>query len=531
MRKNIKYIALVIPIVLALGCTKTMEDMNNDPKSITNSRLSVDGVLFKQHITNMETNLFNLTTSWEYQVQQNLNADVFAGYTMHPGSFGITNTNDNYKWNHGWNAWAFIVAQQNLTEFLSLKAQTSNGTSNTDFYACGLILKVMTALPLVDAFGPFPYLQYGVGINPAFNSVDSIYKFGFIKELTTAIDTLEKYVGGPMADRVKNSGADITSLGGDLKNWIKLANTLKLRLAIRMSDVDPTTAGQYIQEVKADANGLIDATTGDVSIDCAANGVSNPFSFISTAWVDCVMSADMQSFLVGYQDPRLSVYFVAATDDTVKTQGGTYAGVRPGVALTQGKGHYAKFSLLNVPGTFMLLSGAESYFLAAEACVKGLGGYAAGDAQTFYENGVTASFKLHGIEAQAADYLKSTKTPANYVDYSNKSNNYTATTTVTPKWDGTNKLEQIITQKWIAIFPQGAESWAEARRTGFPKLTVPKNMESGDNFDGTIKKGEYLKRLPYPSNIVSISPDQAASAISKYLNGKDDGAQKIWWQK
>jgi hypothetical protein len=533
MKKIIPHlIILILPTLFCLGCTKLMEDMNNDPKSLTNARLSADGVLFKQHIINMEENLFNLTTSWEYQIQENLNADVFAGYTMHPGNFNSSTTNDNYNWNTGWNGWAFTIAQTNLTDFLALKSQTFSGKLNSDFYSYGLVLKVLTAIPLIDGFGPFPYLQYGTGTNPTFNNVDSIYLAGFIPELNAVIDTLNAYTKRPSATRVQLSGADISTFGGDIVKWIKLANTLKLRLAIRISNADPISAQKYITQTLAETHGFIDKSTGDFAIDCAANGVTNPFSFLTGLFNDCNMSADMQSFLGGFQDPREAVYFLPAKDDTVKLQGGDYAGVRPGVTLTQNKGHYAGYSLLNVPNNFMIFSGAESYFLKAEAAIKSLGGLTPADAQTLYEDGVKASFTLHGLsDAQAIAYLSSNASPANYVDYSNRINNYPATTTITPKWTGADQLEKIITQKWISIYPLGVEAWAEFRRTGFPKLKIPKNMETSANVDGTIPAGQFVRRMPYPSNILALSPDQAKAAITKYLNGKDDGFQKLWWQK
>lgn len=531
MKNYIKLILFAFTIIATQACTDMMEDMNNDPKRITMTDLQADGELYKQHIISMEKNLFNLTSSWQYQVQQNLNADVFAGYTMHPSNFGgATTINSNYNWNHGWNGWAFIVAQTNLTEYLALARETEKGAEFGDFYAYGLILKVMTALPLVDGFGPFPYLEYGVGLSPKFDDVEAIYKEGFLPELSMAIDTLKAYAAGPAANRVKNSGADISNFAGDITNWIKLANTLKLRLAMRISNVDPATAGTYIAEVVNDPIGVLDETTGDFSINTAANGVFNPFSFISTSWVDCIMSADMQSFMGGMEDPRLAKYFLPATSDTVTFQSGTYAGLRPGVELSSSKGHYAGFSLVNVGANFLWVSGAESYFLLAEAAARNLGGLSTGDAQDYYESGVTASFILRGLsEGDAAAYLESEATPSDYIDYNNHDNNYEATTAITPKWNNADGLEQILTQKWIAIFPLGAEAWAEFRRTGYPKLIIPKNMENSANFDGTLGAGEFLKRMPYPSNILSLSPDEATQAINSYLDGKDDAAQKLWW--
>ncbi len=526
MKKIISYI-LLVPVVLMFSCTGLMDDMNNDPKSITSERMVADGVLYSQHIVSMQKNLYNLTTSWQYQVQQNLNADVFAGYTMHPGSFGTATTNDNYNWNHGWNGWAFTVAQTTLTQFLSLKSDTKDGTEKDDFYAYGLILKVMTALPLVDGFGPFPYLDYGVGASPKFDNVDAIYLQGFIPELTSAINTLKSHIGTDTENRVRDSGADLSSLQGDITSWVKLANTLKLRLALRISNKDEAAARPIIQECMDETNGFLET---DFSINVRDNNLLNPFAFISVAWTDCVMSADMQSFLVGFNDPRLSAYFVPATDASVTDAGAEYAGVRAGVALTQDKGAYAGYSKLNVSDNFKLVSGAESFFLRAEAALRGLGGLGAGQAQQYYEDGVRASFAANGLtEGSASDYLASTTTPADYIDYSAAENNYALATTITPQWDAGNGLEQIITQKWIANFPQGAEAWAEFRRTGFPQLIIPKNMETSSNFDGTIGAGQFLKRMPYPSNIIEISPDAASAAIVNYLGGADNGGTALWW--
>lgn len=531
MKKRFHYIIiLALPLLILWGCTKTMEDMNVDPKSVTDVSLYPDGLLFKIHITNMEKNLFNVTTSWEYQVQQNLNADDLSGYTMQDGFSGATN--DNFDWHTSWNDWAYIVAEGNLTDYIALKNETNSGKTDGDFYAYGLILKVMTCLPLVDDFGPFPYFQYGTTVYPVFNNVDSIYKYGFMVDLTNARDTLEAYAKGPAAQRVQNSGADISTFGGNITSWIKLANTIQLRLAMRMSTVDPTDAKTYVAAAVADPNGFVDAITGDWSLNCSAgnpNGLLQPFSFVSTAWGNCAMSADMQSYLEGMQDPREAAYFLPSTD-ALDGVAGKFAGIRPGVgpAGSSYSGGYGFFSFLNVPSNFLLISGAESYFLLAEAALNGL---TSGNAQALYTQGVQTSFALRGLTAaQAATYLASTGTPANYVDYHNSSNNNTATSKVTPQWNPTMAEEQIITQKWIAMWPQGAEGWAEFRRTGYPQLMLPINMVSAASFDGTIPAGHFAHRMPYPDQILSLAPAQSTAAVNAYLGGKDNGYTKLWWE-
>ncbi len=515
-----KYIISFIAVfaIIASGCTDLMEDMNNAPKSLTNERLAADGVVFKQYINTMETNLFELTSTWKYQIQQNLNADMFGGYTMPPNNFSNTQ-NHNYNWNNGWNDYIFTVAQTNLSNFLALE-NLSKGQGYEDFYAYGLILKVMAALPVVDAFGPFPYLKYGKEETPAFDDVQAIYEDGFLPELDTAIAILEKYAASDAATRVANSGADLSNFGGNIESWIKVANTLKLRLAMRISNADESKANACITEVLKNSYGVLDSETGDFAINCAANNVTNPFHYLSTKWNNCAMSADMQSFLVGMNDPRIAAYFLEIED-------GGYVGIRPGSDYKNGT--YTA-SLLNVSSNFMWISGAESYFLLAEAAQRGLGGLSSGDAKSYYESGVNASFVLRGLtESEATTYLASTATPADYVDSLDSDNSYTATTDITPQWDDSRAIEQIITQKWIAMYPLGCEAWAEFRRTGYPKLVIPTNMATAANFDGTLQAGEYLKRLPYASNILSLSADAAQTAVDNYLNGKDDAAQSLWW--
>ena len=102
-------------------------------------------------------------------------------------------------------------------------------------------------------------------------------------------------------------------------------------------------------------------------------------------------------------------------------------------------------------------------------------------------------------------------------------------TSITIKWDESatfeQKLERIITQKWIAMYPEGNEAWAEFRRTGYPKLfPVAEN-----NSNGVVPAGEFIKRVPYPTAVTNASQAATATAISSYLNGKDNTFEPIWW--
>ena len=172
------------------------------------------------------------------------------------------------------------------------------------------------------------------------------------------------------------------------------------------------------------------------------------------------------------------------------------------------------------------MTGAESWFLKAEAALRGWAG--AGDAQTDYQTGINTSFQQWGVSS--ASYLtNATSLPTAYTDPKNSANNSPALSTITIQWDpaATNeqKLERIITQKWLAIFPDGQEAWADFRRTGYPKLFTVVNNLSG----GTIDTQTQIRRLPYPTNEYNTNGAAVQSAVSKLLNGADNGGTRLWW--
>lgn len=527
MKKIFKLIIPALSALLILGCTKTMEDMNESDLAMTEESTDVGDYACRGYLTTMLSYVKNINGSWQYQVQQTLNADLFAGYFMHPGNFGAVATNDNYVFNGiKWNGQAFTDAQTVLSNFVALKKVA--GASFTDYVAYGTVLKVLAASAVVDGFGPYPYLKYGQE-NAPWDNVDDIYLKGFLPELDAAIDTMVMYSQiADLKDRIKKGESDISTLKGNINNWIKLANTLRLRYAMRVSKVEPAIAEQYVKKCQDSQLGYL---TTDFAIDIKENKLSNPFFFQSKEWDDLVMGADIYSFLTGYNDSRVKLFFNTSKGDTALHAGlaHNYAAMRQGCPMIK-ESDYIKFSQVNYEtfNKFVLVSGAEASFLLAEAALNGW--VTDKSAGAYYTEGVTNSFKLFG--ATIGEYLNSNSKPADYIDIVNSENNFSATTTITPKWDDAatqaEKLERIITQKWIAIFPNGAEAWAEFRRTGYPKIKLPKFMETGPNEDGTIPQGEFVKRLPYPTPVKNASKT-INEAITKYLNGKDDGNQRLWW--
>ena len=224
--------------------------------------------------------------------------------------------------------------------------------------------------------------------------------------------------------------------------------------------------------------------------------------------------------------PRLPFYALPALDPAVK---GQYKGVRNGINITV-KDTYINFSQPNFTPTtpVKVMDVSESYFLRAEGVLKGWN-MGAGTSQQFYENGVKASFKQVGASGDEAYLNNSTLTSKEYIDPKNPANNSPALSTITIKWQEGDtperKLERIITQKWIAMYPEGREGWAEFRRTGFPKLFPNVVNNSG----GKIPPGEFIKRLTYPTSITNASKAAVDEAVGKFLDGADSPFTAIWW--
>ena len=154
-------------------------------------------------------------------------------------------------------------------------------------------------------------------------------------------------------------------------------------------------------------------------------------------------------------------------------------------------------------------------------------GGAAADAETFYNQGIQLSFEQWNASG-AADYLSDgSSVPANYVDPAGKHKAMNAPTKTTIKWNNSandkEKLERIMIQKWIAMYPLGQEAWSEIRRTGFPKVF---NLQESANYG--IKT--VPNRLPFSNSGYNNNPTNMPGAL-QLLGGEDNYATKLWWQK
>jgi hypothetical protein len=170
------------------------------------------------------------------------------------------------------------------------------------------------------------------------------------------------------------------------------------------------------------------------------------------------------------------------------------------------------------------MTAAEVWFLRAEAALRG---WSSENVQTDYETGITTSMSQWGV-ATGSYLTDATSTEANFTDPLNASNNINALSNITIKWDNSatqeQKLERIITQKWLAIFPDGQEAWADYRRTGYPKLFPVANNFSGGSIDTQVQ----VRRLPYPASEYTNNNSAVTQAVT-LLGGPDNGGTRLWW--
>ena len=512
--------SLFVLITILTGCEEDLP--NADEKQVSDKQMEADAYEGGVLLPGMMNNLVP-TSAGNYQAYQNHNGDAFAGYLSSPTPFQGNVQNRTYAMSDTWNNRVWI----NPTSFvLNPWVQTFKkgyDKKYPDLYAIGLICKVYAGHALVDVLGPVPYTKYGLASEVEFDDEETSYN-AFFTELDWAVKALTAAEdANPNADQLRFKKFDKSVFAGDYKKWAKAANTLRLRLAMRISKVNPAKAKAEAEAAVNHKFGVLEIADGQFAI---IPPTTHPLEQMTFAWSDVRLGAAIETYLTGFGDPRLPKYALPALDPAL---GGQIRGFRNGIAISV-KDTYVNFSQPNFATNtpVKVIDVAESYFLRAEGVLRGWN-MGSGTAQQFYEAGVRASFTQNGVGGVDAYLANSTSTQTAFVDPKNPVNNSPAISTITIKWEENasfeRKLERIMTQKWIAMYPEGREAWAEFRRTGYPKMYL--NVVNNSN--GVIPANDYIKRLTYPTSITNASKAAVDVAVSKYLGGKDNAFTPIWW--
>ena len=407
--------------------------------------------------------------------------------------------------------------------------QIAEAENNVVFAAWARLLRILAASRLSAYHGPIIYSNYGsTEANILYDSEETLYNTWF-NELDGIVSDLSANVDfGGMAKFDD-------SYGGDVSKWVKLANSMRLQLAMRISKVDPALAKSQGEKAIAHPGGLIAANEDNFYI-LNYDGFFRP-ARICFGWGDTRMSATMESVLGGYADPRVSKYYDPATDPAVIQDHPDfpYKGIRNG-ALLVAKDDRLTYSTIS--SDFITwparrcFSSTETHFLMAEAALRGWAG--TGSAQEHYETGVRESFGEWGAGGVDA-YLEQDNSllPWDYNDpkADGDVNDFVNRIEVGVKWDEADdnevKLEKIMTQKWLAAVHNTIEIWVDHRRTGYPKL--PFNYKNDSNSDwGVIPADDFLRRMPFVNGERNNNPQGVSDATQK-LGGPDEIGTRLWW--
>jgi hypothetical protein len=530
------------------GCTKNFEDINTDPRIVTTEKVDIDLLL-----TNVEVNGIVGGSSYG-----NGTYGCYCGMDKRDDDGPFLETDAPGEWN-------FEYGNQlnNLSNIIQLIDGKANRADLVNKQAIARILKAWAASKLTDTYGDIPYSESCLPkelaiLTPKYDTQKSIYEDLF-NELKEAADQFD-------AGKESYGDADLI-YGGNTAKWTKLANSLRLRLALRVSYADPTMAAAQMSDLTED--GLITSIEDDAYIKNSSDYPDhlNPRYYriinygtiqesVNTHWV---MIKVLLNDTV-HMDPRIQIYAdtaLAAFKGGVSPNGYTvpyyqYRGSPTLGMVTEdykypwGSSTVSMISdLWRVPIVApAVMKASEVYFSLAEAKLAGLlPASFSHSADYYYKQGIDAAIEwaqwFYDLTApQIPDLMKNyVHNPAyapgaawtdedvsQYLSYKSIKDAditaFKATPAYTLSGSDEAQLEMIINQKLIALYPDEFQGWCEYRRTGFPKVPIGP--------DQAALKGTVPRREPWPTREETINMASYQQAVAQY-GGVDSRLKKMWW--
>lgn len=517
MKKNIKkYSIYLITLLVATfsSCDKGFEDINRSVDFVSTPNL--DYMLPDIELTMLDNTYYTLGDFVAPYVMHVTNRKAYSALILPGGYHGY-----HFEWIYG----------NPLVGVVDLIERSKNDPAKVNYYNIGRIIKVYLAHQLTDLYGDIPYFEGGRGyidriFTPTYDPQEKIYQDMF-KELEEAIAGLDDTKPRPVQ-------SDIVYNGVNLK-WKKFANSLMLRLGLRIMKADAVNGKKWID--KAIAGGLMTSNDDNFIVKYLPNsstgGTTNPTSngqaHIFIRYPDNYrLTSQFINVLKDRSDPRLSVYAMLPASRTVYTPGSKnpavqkgwpafgdraeeapYASIPSANRLNYSVSNNATFGRYDAP--YIHLSYAQVQFQLAECVVRGII-TSSTTAKTYYETGVKMAMdqlKIYGAEGvisatQATAYLTL--------------NPYNPTTTE-------EALNLINTQYWIESHYNWYETFANMRRSGYPKLyeaLAPIALQPS-NLGAILPR-----RLTYQPDEVATNP-KLQEALQR--QGPDLTTTRMWWDK
>jgi hypothetical protein len=517
MKNKIAIMQLSLLSVLLLsiaGCTGDFENINRNPNEVTEDEIQRENYKVGANIRGLQSLVIPVQEHM-YQFNESLSGTPFAGY-MGDTPDGWRDKFSTFNPSADWLKWPFVnVIAETYPYYRSVIGGTDDPVAN----ALAKIFRVAIMHRVTDTYGPIPYSKIvedkKESLTVAYDTQKEVYTKMFA-ELDEALAAL--------TDNVALSAEAFRKFDnvyyGDIAKWIRYTNSLKLRMAVRISYVEPALAKEKAEE--AVAGGVIEGNADNAAMHAAENRMT----LIYNDWADSRAGADILNYMNGYEDPRREKMFT-------RTAGSGFVGIRRGVD-TQSKAQCVEAysnMLVKSSDPYLWMNAAEVTFLRAEGALRGWS--MGGTPKDLYEKAITLSFQERGADGAAAYIADASKIPAHYIDPLGKHSVSNPQSSITIAWETEDEdtdavmernLERIITQKYIAIFPLGVEAWSEYRRTGYPRLLPVVENKSG----GTVDSERGYRRLPYPVEEYTANNSNLQKAITD-LGGPDNGSTRVWW--
>lgn len=525
MRNRLKINTILLSGFLAFGLFSCTDGFDNfDPGAVDKGETDRDGYAVSSAMRTLSS--FAVATDVnQYQFSDCLLGGNFGRYVA---DSNVGFNGKNFATFTPENHWIQAMFNEIIPEVFINYSAVQAATDDPVYLAVAKVLKVLALHRVTDVYGPIPYSKVGENgkLEIPYDSVEDIY-YTMIEELTESVDVLTE-------NQTNNFSANADNVyNGNVVKWIKMANTLKLRLSMRMVNIKPELAKKYAEEAVNHSVGVMD------NIDDSAYRTTtrkNPLYIVAFEYNggDSMVAADILCYMNGYNDPRRASMFQLSVNSL--TVPASYVGVRSGINITNNTtssgANIRSYSKPNITGESKLLwiNAAEASFLKAEGALRGWN--MGGTAEALYKRGIELSFLENGLDSgAAATYAQnSSSIPTSYSDPLDLDSYSAALSTITIQWENGNfdkNLERIITQKWIANFPLGIEAWSEYRRTGYPKFMPVVQNNSG----GTVSSTRLARRVMYPSEEYTGNTQNVQEAVSKLLGGADNMGTDLWWAK
>ena len=479
---NVPVLWVAALLWLVSGCTQDFEEMNTNP----NDAIRVPATnVFGQALINSASILFGERLDVYY-------AGTWAGQTASIGA-------GDYEYRVDINNDQWSDMYTSMTYFVDV-ARVAEEDGNTNLQAAALTMKAYMAHKATDMWGKIPYseafqLEEQI-LYPKYDSEQEVYD-ALLAELKTAADMFQSGTG--------ELGEGDFLYGGDVDKWRKFCNAVRLRVAIRLSSADEAKATAVITEMLGNPDTYPLLTSNEDNAYLYFPGVAPD----QELWYERMGADDgnktdlyrtnstLIDALKNNNDPRLPVY--ADENKYGEYNGYHYGPNQLSDTLNNGNNvsHIGDRFGNNPAGFSPFMNAAEVHFLKAEAYERGLA--AGGDAPMEYEMGITQSLEENGIAApEIAAFLMESEVA----------------------WGGgtSTHLEKIYLQKWISLFKQSVEAWAEARRTDVPLMT---GVET--NYAGSHNRPPF--RMAYPDEEKTLNTSFPQDVVEKDIFW---GTQ-LWW--